>query len=153
MSIVCSAVQAAGGAHPPQGVCGARGSSEGGASIQADAEPERRRASGGAAQRQSHTHRFTNQTPCRNTCIGTVAVQHDLMFRVCLCGGGLDRTSELQQTAHELQKALDITQHVRQEDHHALQQRDRLIQTLSSDNQQLHRLLQVTNTHKHKDSI
>ncbi|XP_030609939.1 coiled-coil domain-containing protein 171 isoform X2 [Archocentrus centrarchus] len=57
-----------------------------------------------------------------------------------------ERATELQQTVEELQKALDITRHAREEDQHALQQeveeRERLIQSFSSENQRLHRLLQ-----------
>ncbi|XP_044040414.1 coiled-coil domain-containing protein 171-like [Siniperca chuatsi] len=58
----------------------------------------------------------------------------------------IERAAELQQTVQELQKALDITRQVREEDQHALQQeveeRDRLVQNFSSENQRLHRLLQ-----------
>ncbi|XP_076580925.1 coiled-coil domain-containing protein 171 isoform X2 [Chaetodon auriga] len=57
-----------------------------------------------------------------------------------------ERAAELQQTVQDLQKALNITRQAREEDQHALQQeveeRDRLIQSLSSENQRLHRLLQ-----------
>ncbi|XP_022622384.1 coiled-coil domain-containing protein 171, partial [Seriola dumerili] len=57
-----------------------------------------------------------------------------------------ERAAELQHTLQELQKALDITRHAREEDQHALQQeveeRDKLIQSFSSENQRLHRLLQ-----------
>ncbi|XP_069375066.1 coiled-coil domain-containing protein 171 isoform X2 [Paralichthys olivaceus] len=57
-----------------------------------------------------------------------------------------ERAAELQQTVHELQKALDITRQAREEDQHALQQeveeRDKLIQSFSSENQQLRQLLQ-----------
>ncbi|KAM7366641.1 hypothetical protein PAMP_016062 [Pampus punctatissimus] len=57
-----------------------------------------------------------------------------------------ERAAELQQTVQELQKTLDITRHAREEDQHALQQdieeRDKLIQSFSSENQRLHRLLQ-----------
>ncbi|XP_042257973.1 coiled-coil domain-containing protein 171-like [Thunnus maccoyii] len=57
-----------------------------------------------------------------------------------------ERAAELQQTVQELQKALDITRKAREEDQHALQQdveeRDKLIQSFSSENQRLHRLLQ-----------
>ncbi|XP_038587042.1 coiled-coil domain-containing protein 171-like [Micropterus salmoides] len=57
-----------------------------------------------------------------------------------------ERAAELQQTVQELQKALDITRQAREEDQHALQQeveeRDRLIQSFSSENQRLHQLLQ-----------
>ncbi|KAM7376891.1 hypothetical protein PAMA_013590 [Pampus argenteus] len=57
-----------------------------------------------------------------------------------------ERAAELQQTVQELQKALDITRRAREEDQHALQQdieeRDKLIQSFSSENQRLHRLLQ-----------
>lgn len=53
----------------------------------------------------------------------------------------------------ELQKAADITRQAREEDRHALQQeveeRDRLIQSFSSENQRVHRLLQVPHTHTH----
>ena len=58
-----------------------------------------------------------------------------------------EREAELQQKVDELQKALHITRQAREEDQHALQQeveeRDRLIQSFSSENQRLHRLLQV----------
>ncbi|XP_010778482.1 coiled-coil domain-containing protein 171 [Notothenia coriiceps] len=54
--------------------------------------------------------------------------------------------TELQVTVAELQKSLDITRRCREEDQHALQQeveeRDKLIHTLSSENQRLHQLLQ-----------
>ncbi|XP_071315951.1 coiled-coil domain-containing protein 171-like isoform X2 [Trachinotus anak] len=57
-----------------------------------------------------------------------------------------ERAAELQQTVQELQKALDIIRQAREEDQHALQQeveeRDKLIQSCSSENQRLHRLLQ-----------
>ncbi|XP_078020537.1 uncharacterized protein ccdc171 [Epinephelus lanceolatus] len=57
-----------------------------------------------------------------------------------------ERAAELQQTVQELQRALDITRQARDEDQHALQQeveeRDRFIQSFSSENQRLHRLLQ-----------
>ncbi|XP_036968760.1 coiled-coil domain-containing protein 171 [Acanthopagrus latus] len=57
-----------------------------------------------------------------------------------------ERAAQLQQKVEELQKALDITRQAREEDQHALQQeveeRDRLIQSFSSENQRLHRLLQ-----------
>ncbi|XP_072232835.1 coiled-coil domain-containing protein 171-like [Leuresthes tenuis] len=57
-----------------------------------------------------------------------------------------EREAELQQKVDELQKALLITRQAREEDQHALQQeveeRDRLIQSFSSENQRLHRLLQ-----------
>lgn len=55
--------------------------------------------------------------------------------------------AELQQTIGELQKALQATRQAREEDQHAQQQeveeRDRLIQSFSSENQRLHRVLQV----------
>lgn len=58
-----------------------------------------------------------------------------------------ERAAELQQTVQELQKALEITRQARGEDRHALQQemeeRDGLIQSFTSENQQLQRLLQV----------
>uniref|UniRef100_UPI0037E8D01B coiled-coil domain-containing protein 171 n=1 Tax=Semicossyphus pulcher TaxID=241346 RepID=UPI0037E8D01B len=57
-----------------------------------------------------------------------------------------ERAAELQLKVQELQKALEITRQAREEDQHALQQeveeRDRLIQSFSSENQRLHRLLQ-----------
>nr|XP_046236006.1 coiled-coil domain-containing protein 171-like [Scatophagus argus] len=57
-----------------------------------------------------------------------------------------ERAAELQLTVQELQKALDFTQRAREEDQQALQQeveeRDRLIQSFSSENQRLHQLLQ-----------
>ncbi|XP_039996621.1 coiled-coil domain-containing protein 171-like isoform X2 [Xiphias gladius] len=57
-----------------------------------------------------------------------------------------ERTAELQQKLQELNKALDITRQAMEEDQHALQQeveeRDKLIQSFSSENQRLHRLLQ-----------
>ncbi|KAM3857465.1 coiled-coil domain-containing protein 171 [Diretmus argenteus] len=56
------------------------------------------------------------------------------------------RAAELQQSAADLQKALDITRQAREEDQHALQQeveeRDRLVQSVSSENERLHQLLQ-----------
>lgn len=58
-----------------------------------------------------------------------------------------ERAAELQQTVQELQKALEITRQAREEDRLALQQemeeRDGLIQSFTSENQQLQRLLQV----------
>lgn len=58
-----------------------------------------------------------------------------------------ERAAELQQTVQELQKTLEITRQAREEDLHALQQemeeRDGLIQSFTSENQQLLRLLQV----------
>ncbi|XP_034424677.1 coiled-coil domain-containing protein 171-like [Hippoglossus hippoglossus] len=57
-----------------------------------------------------------------------------------------ERAAELHQTVHDLQKALDITRQAREEDQHALQQeveeRDKMIQSFSSENQQLRQLLQ-----------
>ncbi|XP_035849773.1 trichohyalin-like, partial [Sander lucioperca] len=57
-----------------------------------------------------------------------------------------ERAAELQLTVEELQKVVDITRRARDEDQHALQQeveeRDKLIQNFSSENQRLHRLLQ-----------
>uniref|UniRef100_G3N5B2 Coiled-coil domain containing 171 n=1 Tax=Gasterosteus aculeatus aculeatus TaxID=481459 RepID=G3N5B2_GASAC len=57
-----------------------------------------------------------------------------------------ERAAELQQEVQELQKALETTQRSRDEDQHALQQEveehDTLIQSFSSENQRLHRLLQ-----------
>ncbi|KAL6118213.1 ccdc171 [Pungitius sinensis] len=57
-----------------------------------------------------------------------------------------ERAAELQQEVQELRKALEITQRSRDEDQHALQQEveehDTLIQSFSSENQRLHRLLQ-----------
>lgn len=62
---------------------------------------------------------------------------------VCLS----ERAAELQQTVEELQKALDMMKQARDEDQRASQQevdeRDKLIQSLSSENQRLHQLLQV----------
>ncbi|KAK5875440.1 hypothetical protein CesoFtcFv8_026524 [Champsocephalus esox] len=59
-------------------------------------------------------------------------------------GGGSERRAAV--TVAELQKSLDITRRCREEDQHALQQeveeRDKLIHTLSSENQRLHHLLQ-----------
>ncbi|KAF1381181.1 hypothetical protein PFLUV_G00171860 [Perca fluviatilis] len=58
-----------------------------------------------------------------------------------------ERAAALQLTVEELQKVVDITRRARDEDQHALQQeveeRDRLIHNFSSENQRLHRLLQV----------
>lgn len=58
-----------------------------------------------------------------------------------------ERAAELQQTVQELQKALEITRQAGEEDRLALQQvmeeRDGLIQSFTSENQQLQRLLQV----------
>ncbi|KAF3698175.1 Coiled-coil domain-containing protein 171 [Channa argus] len=55
-------------------------------------------------------------------------------------------TAELQQKVQELKKALDITQRSREDDKHALRQdieeRDKFIQSFSSENQRLHQLLQ-----------
>ncbi|XP_047441688.1 coiled-coil domain-containing protein 171-like isoform X2 [Mugil cephalus] len=57
-----------------------------------------------------------------------------------------ERAAELQQKVEELQRALDLVREAREEDQHALQQeveeRDKLIQSFSSENQRLHRLLQ-----------
>ncbi|XP_053271862.1 coiled-coil domain-containing protein 171 [Pleuronectes platessa] len=57
-----------------------------------------------------------------------------------------EQAAELHQTVHDLQKALDITRQAREEDQHALQQeveeRDKLIQSFSSENQQLRQLLE-----------
>ncbi|KAK2863391.1 hypothetical protein Q5P01_002924 [Channa striata] len=57
-----------------------------------------------------------------------------------------EQAAELQQTVQELKKALEITQRSREEDQHALRQdveeRDRFIQSFSSENQRLHQLLQ-----------
>ncbi|XP_037832540.1 coiled-coil domain-containing protein 171 isoform X2 [Kryptolebias marmoratus] len=57
-----------------------------------------------------------------------------------------ERMAELQQTVGKLQKALRGARQAREEDQHALQQeveeRDRLIQSFSSENQRLHQLLQ-----------
>lgn len=63
-----------------------------------------------------------------------------------------ERVTQLQQTVQELQKVLEIMHRSREEDQHALQQevekRDKLIQSLSSENRQRQRILQV-NTHTH----
>lgn len=65
-----------------------------------------------------------------------------------------EQAVQLQQTVQELQKALEITRRARKEDQVALQQeveeRDGVIQSFSSENQQLHRLLQVTHTQTRK---
>lgn len=65
-----------------------------------------------------------------------------------------EQAVQLQQTVQELQKALEITQRAREEDQVAQQQeveeRDGVIQSFSSENQQLHQLLQVTHTQTHK---
>ncbi|XP_065806347.1 coiled-coil domain-containing protein 171-like isoform X4 [Labrus bergylta] len=57
-----------------------------------------------------------------------------------------ERAAELHMKVEELQKVLEITRQARKEDQHALQQeveeRDGLIQSFSSENQRLHRLLQ-----------
>ncbi|XP_041634778.1 coiled-coil domain-containing protein 171-like isoform X2 [Cheilinus undulatus] len=57
-----------------------------------------------------------------------------------------EKAAELCMKVQELQRALEITRQARAEDQHALQQeveeRDRLIQSFSSENQRLHRLLQ-----------
>ncbi|XP_074555073.1 uncharacterized protein ccdc171 isoform X2 [Halichoeres trimaculatus] len=57
-----------------------------------------------------------------------------------------ERAAELQLKVKELQKSLEITRQAREEDQHALQQeveeRDKLIQSFSSENQRLHRVLQ-----------
>ncbi|XP_058482008.1 coiled-coil domain-containing protein 171-like [Solea solea] len=57
-----------------------------------------------------------------------------------------ERAAQLQQKVQELQKVLDVTRQARDEDQHALQQeveeRDKLIQSLDSENQQLQRILQ-----------
>lgn len=70
---------------------------------------------------------------------------------LCVCVCVSERAVELQQTVQELQRALDITRQAREEDQHALQQeveeRNRLIQSFSSENQRLHQLLQVLHTH------
>ncbi|XP_067379209.1 coiled-coil domain-containing protein 171-like isoform X1 [Channa argus] len=57
-----------------------------------------------------------------------------------------EQAAELQQKVQELKKALDITQRSREDDKHALRQdieeRDKFIQSFSSENQRLHQLLQ-----------
>ncbi|XP_034535230.1 coiled-coil domain-containing protein 171-like isoform X2 [Notolabrus celidotus] len=57
-----------------------------------------------------------------------------------------ERAAELQLKVQELQRSLQITGKAREEDQHALQQeveeRDKLIQSFSSENQRLHRVLQ-----------
>ncbi|XP_016886888.2 coiled-coil domain-containing protein 171, partial [Cynoglossus semilaevis] len=57
-----------------------------------------------------------------------------------------ERVTQLQQTVQELQKVLEIMHRSREEDQHALQQevekRDKLIQSLSSENRQRQRILQ-----------
>ncbi|XP_013132632.2 coiled-coil domain-containing protein 171 isoform X2 [Oreochromis niloticus] len=57
-----------------------------------------------------------------------------------------ERAAQLQQAVEELQKALDITRQTSEGDRHASQreveERDRLIQSFSSENQRLHQLLQ-----------
>ncbi|XP_024143480.1 coiled-coil domain-containing protein 171 isoform X1 [Oryzias melastigma] len=57
-----------------------------------------------------------------------------------------ERAERLQQTVEELQTALHITRRARDEDQHALQleleERDRLVQSLGSESQRLHHLLQ-----------
>lgn len=59
----------------------------------------------------------------------------------------LERAAQLQQAVEELQKALDITRQASEGDRHASQreveERDRLIQSFSSENQRLHQLLKV----------
>nr|XP_024656620.1 coiled-coil domain-containing protein 171 isoform X2 [Maylandia zebra] len=56
-----------------------------------------------------------------------------------------ERAAQLQQAVEELQKALDITRQASEGDRHASQreveERDRLIQSFSSENQRLHQLL------------
>ncbi|KAM8898532.1 LOW QUALITY PROTEIN: uncharacterized protein ccdc171 [Spinachia spinachia] len=71
-----------------------------------------------------------------------------------------ERAAQLQQEVQELQKALEITRRSRDEDQHALQQEveehDTLIEGFSSENQRLHRLLQVpppAPTHTHTVGI
>nr|XP_061816479.1 coiled-coil domain-containing protein 171-like isoform X1 [Nerophis lumbriciformis] len=57
-----------------------------------------------------------------------------------------DHAASIKQTVRELQKVLDMTQHARKEDQHALQQevdeRDALIDSLTLESERLHRLLQ-----------
>ncbi|XP_061922911.1 coiled-coil domain-containing protein 171-like isoform X4 [Entelurus aequoreus] len=57
-----------------------------------------------------------------------------------------DHAAAIKQTVRELQKVLDMTQHARKEDQHALQQevdeRDALIDSLTLESERLHRLLQ-----------
>lgn len=76
---------------------------------------------------------------------------------LCVCVCVSERAAELQQTVQELHKALDITRQAREEDQHALQQeveeRDALVQSFSSKNQRLHRLLQVSHTHTHTPNV
>lgn len=72
---------------------------------------------------------------------------------VCVCVWLPERAAQLQQTVQELQKVLDLTQRGREEDQRAQQQeveeRDALMEELTSENQRLHQLLQVRLSHTH----
>lgn len=64
-----------------------------------------------------------------------------------MCVRVSEQVAQLQQTVQELQKGLDLTARAREEDRRSQQQeveeRDALIENITSENQRLHQLLQV----------
>lgn len=67
---------------------------------------------------------------------------------MCVCVFVSEQIAQLQQTVQELQKVLDLTVRAREEDRRVQQQeveeRDALIENITSENQRLHHVLQVS---------
>ncbi|KAK1890192.1 Coiled-coil domain containing protein 171, partial [Dissostichus eleginoides] len=118
---------------------------------QSRAEPRGERA----GERERHNQEVcglqAELTRLRCSVEGGEAQREELQYQITVSQRESTRDkhtlTELQVTVAELQKSLDITRRCREEDQHALQQeveeRDKLIHTLSSENQRLHQLLQL----------